>query len=295
MLDEILLKRLEQVHKCGSFASAAEELFISRQALVEQISVLEKQIGFPLFTRSNRGVRLTPAGEIYLKYALQLAESYKSLLLKCKESSTGISAITFGLLPNLPSVTLPKICQEFKKLYPSVTFHFQDFPLSYYFNQFHNGGFDITSEYIMNYYHDEEELCFLPLKKIPQHIGVLRESALAGKNSLSFSDLRGHALVMYKEGIGKAEDELRSYLVKNEPDIRIIDIESYDSSLITKCMLEDAAALLYTTKSYPALCSIPATWDITIELGIGYHKNPPLEIQEFLSLAESLNNKANLF
>ena len=81
----------------------------------------------------------------------------------------------------------------------------------------------------------------------------------------------------------------------NEPDIRIIDIDSYDSSLITQCMLSDAVALLYTTRSYPALVSIPASWDISIDLGIGFHMNPDFEIQEFLSLTEDLNKKINLF
>ena len=37
MLDEVLLKRLKTIHECGSFARAAEQLFVSRQALVEQV------------------------------------------------------------------------------------------------------------------------------------------------------------------------------------------------------------------------------------------------------------------
>ena len=123
----------------------------------------------------------------------------------------------------------------------------------------------------------------------------MQGSPLARKRKLGFSDLRGRSLIMYREGIGKAEDRLRAYIRKNEPDIRLIDIESYDSSLITKCMLEDAVVLLYTTRSYPALISIPAAWDITIELGIGYHRNPDFEVQELLALAEDMNKRIDLF
>ena len=295
MLDEVLLKRLKTIHECGSFARAAEQLFISRQALVEQVSVLEKQLRFPLFERTNRGTRLTSAGETYLNHSFQLVGSYQQLLRKCREKSAGANSITIGSLSNLPSVTLPKICHEYRKLHPEIAFNFQDFPLRYYFEQFSNHYFDVTSEYIMNYHHNVDDLCFLPLKKVRQHIGVLHGSPLASKKKLSFKDIRGHSLIMYKEGIGKAEDTLRSYILKNEPDIRIIDIDSYDSSLITQCMLSDAVALLYTTRSYPALVSIPASWDISIDLGIGFHKNPDFEIQEFLSLTEDLNKKINLF
>ena len=147
----------------------------------------------------------------------------------------------------------------------------------------------------MNYYHNVDDLLFLPLKKVRQHIGVLHGSPLAKKRKLDFSDLRGHSLIMYSKGIGKAEDTLRAYIQKWEPEIRMIDIESYDSSLITKCMLEDAVVLLYTTRSYPALISIPAAWDITIELGIGYHRNPDFEVQELLLLAEEMNKRMDLF
>lgn len=99
---------------------------------------------------------------------------------------------------------------------------------------------------------------------------------------------------MYKQGIGKSEDLLRLYLNKYEPDIKIVDINSYDSSLITKCLLENAVVLLYTTQSYPGLISIPADWDITIELGIGYRHNPSPEVANFLSLTEKMNRQMDL-
>lgn len=99
---------------------------------------------------------------------------------------------------------------------------------------------------------------------------------------------------MYKQGIGKSEDLLRLYLNKYEPDIKIVDINSYDSSLITKCVLENAVVLLYTTQSYPGLISIPADWDITIELGIGYRHNPNPEVANFLSLTEKMNQQMDL-
>ena len=128
MLDEVLLKRLKTIHECGSFARAAEQLFVSRQALVEQVSMLEKQIKFPLFSRSNRGTFLTPAGKTYLENSLQIVSSYQQLLRKCREQNAGANSITIGSLSNLPGVTLPKICQEYSKLHPEVKFHFEDYP-----------------------------------------------------------------------------------------------------------------------------------------------------------------------
>lgn len=294
MLNSVLLKRLNVINETGSFTKAAEKLFISRQALVEQVSTLEKQIGFHLFERTNRGTHLTVAGEMYLSNSLRLLGSYHDLVHKCNETASGVRSITVGALPNLPGITLPIICKEYHKLHPEVIFHFRDFPLTNYFEEFHDNAFDVTNEYIMNYYHNDKDLCFLPLKQVPQHIGVLHDSPLAQKKRLSFADLRGHALAMYRGGIGKAEDKLRAYIRSSEPNIRIVDIDNYDSSLITKCVLEDAVVLLYTVKSFPALISIPTTWDIKIDLGIGYHRNPGQDVQELLTLAEDLNKKIDL-
>ena len=294
MLDLELLKRINTIHETGSFSKAADKLFVSRQALITQIVALEKQIGFALFNRTNHGATLSPAGHIFLKNSFKIYNSYQDMLRKCNEAAAGLCSIRIGSLPNLPGVTLPKICREYHKRYPEVKLNFLDYPLQYYFELFNVHSFDVMTENMMNYYHHVEDLCFLPLQKVRQHIGVAKDSPLARKRKLKFADLRGHSLIMYHEGIGKAEDLLRNYIRQNEPEIDIIDINNYDSSLITKCTLENAMVLLYTSQSYPGLVGIPADWDIPIEQGIGYHKNPSPEVQRLLELTEDMNKRINL-
>lgn len=53
------------VAEFGSFTAAAAALFVAQPALSRQIALLEEELGFPLFERLPRGVRLTPAGERY--------------------------------------------------------------------------------------------------------------------------------------------------------------------------------------------------------------------------------------
>ena len=57
------------VTKNGSFNKAAEKLSLTAPAVMKQMNSLEKSIGAPLFERTNRGIRLTPAGESFLKDA----------------------------------------------------------------------------------------------------------------------------------------------------------------------------------------------------------------------------------
>ena len=51
-----------KVADSGSFSKAAEAMYISAPAIIQQINLLEASCGFKLFARSNHGVKLTPAG-----------------------------------------------------------------------------------------------------------------------------------------------------------------------------------------------------------------------------------------
>jgi DNA-binding transcriptional LysR family regulator len=55
-----------------SFSRAAERCFISQSAISHQVTNLEKELGTPLFERSTRMVRLTPAGARLVPIAQQV-------------------------------------------------------------------------------------------------------------------------------------------------------------------------------------------------------------------------------
>jgi len=62
-----------------SFRAAAQEMYISPQALSKQITALEKKLGLPLFNRSPRGFSLTPYGDLVYQYASNLLRNTKQL------------------------------------------------------------------------------------------------------------------------------------------------------------------------------------------------------------------------
>lgn len=59
-----------------SMNKAAAELFITQPSLSSTIRDLENEIGIILFSRSNRGVIITPDGEEFLGYARQILDQY---------------------------------------------------------------------------------------------------------------------------------------------------------------------------------------------------------------------------
>ena len=51
------------VAKCGNLSQAARELVNNQPNLTRSIKNLEAELGCTLFSRTNRGVKLTPEGE----------------------------------------------------------------------------------------------------------------------------------------------------------------------------------------------------------------------------------------
>ena len=68
------LKTFIFLSKVKNFTLAAEQLYIAQSTVTNRISELEKEVGKKLFTRGSKTVKLTEAGEIFLRYAERILE-----------------------------------------------------------------------------------------------------------------------------------------------------------------------------------------------------------------------------
>ena len=66
-----------QVAESPSMNEAAKALYISQPSLSSSIRELEAEIGIEIFSRSNRGIILTPEGKEFLGYARQVFQQYE--------------------------------------------------------------------------------------------------------------------------------------------------------------------------------------------------------------------------
>lgn len=80
-----------RVADAGSFNRAAEELFISPSAVIQQINLLEGSLGVTLFARSHRGLTLTPAGASLYKDAKTII-SYSIPITTFRRKASTISS-----------------------------------------------------------------------------------------------------------------------------------------------------------------------------------------------------------
>src|ERR671917_1322113 len=74
MFDTRRLPTFREVARRGSFAAAADVLWLTPSAVSQQMAALEREVGTKLFERTHRGVCLTEAGSRLLAHADALLE-----------------------------------------------------------------------------------------------------------------------------------------------------------------------------------------------------------------------------
>ena len=64
----------------GSYARAAQELFITKQGLASAIERLERSMGVPLFEADRKGVRLTEYGHVFCSFSRMFEERHRAMM-----------------------------------------------------------------------------------------------------------------------------------------------------------------------------------------------------------------------
>ena len=108
------LNTLLKVNETGSFSRAAEQLALTQPAVSQHIRQLEKDLGVKLFNRSEGIMRLTPEGEIAVKYAKRILTLYEGLKLALQDEKTNLTRLNVGVThtseSNLMTEVLDKYC-----------------------------------------------------------------------------------------------------------------------------------------------------------------------------------------
>jgi DNA-binding transcriptional LysR family regulator len=113
------LETFSRVAELKSFSKAANDLFLTQPTVSGHILSLEQSLSLRLFDRTGKGIRLTKAGEVFLKYASKILSFRKDLLNALSEFSQGIRGeLSLGASTIPGEYLLPKLMGHFKKDHP---------------------------------------------------------------------------------------------------------------------------------------------------------------------------------
>jgi DNA-binding transcriptional LysR family regulator len=196
-MDANKLRSFIKVAEYLNFTKAAEQLYIGQPALSRQIADLEKELGgVKLFFRSNRSVRLSPAGKVLLKESLDLISRIDTVIEKVKRANCGINGTLLVNESLLGKDFLPLIVKRFRDQYPAIDVQIvNNFPHP-------------MSEALLR---EEADICFMPSFEAEKHhflnhqkfyndtlcMVLNRDHPLAGKANLTLADLAAESFIIF--------------------------------------------------------------------------------------------------
>lgn len=112
---------MKAVLQFGTMRKAAESLFVSESSISQSIHLLEEDLGFKLFERTSRKIRLTPEGQKLLPYIdeiLLASDAFENVVRDIRDPTQG--TVTLGIVPSLALTLLPDIISTLKSKLPRV-------------------------------------------------------------------------------------------------------------------------------------------------------------------------------
>ena len=275
----------------GSFGKAAEALYISAPAVIQQINLLESECGVRLFERSNHGVLLTPAGRTLLEDARTIIRLSKDAVQKARQiEQSGQTTVRIGTSLLFKCRLLPDIWAKINGQFPNLKIEILPLPET----RENDAGdavlgarYDIR-EGVFASIAQKDSCGFLELMRTPFCCAVAKNHRLAGMKELSLADLNGEYLVMPIAGISAEMDAFRSEVVRRYPTVQIIDSDYYGEDTFMLC--EVNPYILITQQVYadihPNLVTIPLAEKYTMPYGLMYAKTPSAATKLFLEAAK---------
>lgn len=116
------LRYFETIAELEHVGRAADILHRTQPALTGCLRRLEEACGAPLFEKSGRGIRLTAAGKVLLKWARSLRSQAEDAEREIKELCGGVTGhIRIGIVPTAAQFLLPPAVQKLLAESPKVT------------------------------------------------------------------------------------------------------------------------------------------------------------------------------
>ena len=181
-----------------SFTRAARECCIVQSAMSQQILALEKDLGVQLFERTNRGLRLTPEGEVMLREARRLldqAEITREIVRQSRHSFT--SVLRVGCHGNLQRRALPAALSRFRREYPHTRVLISSGIYQELLNQLREGMIDCLIALDHNQMAELDWVWARPICEEPIYVMLCTDHPLVQKEVLCMRDLENLPLVLF--------------------------------------------------------------------------------------------------
>ena len=194
------------VAETGNITDTAKKLFIAQPSLTAAIHELEKEYGITLFSRSNKGVEVTPEGEEFLGYARQVLE--QANLIEERYTGHGMGKQRFCVSSQHYSFAVEAFVRLLKEQAgDKYEYHMRETQTYEIIEDVAHLRSEIGVLYLNRFNETvirktlrDNNLSFTPLFTAKPHVFIGRDNPLAKKDRLTLEDLKPYPRLSYEQG-----------------------------------------------------------------------------------------------
>lgn len=109
------------------YREASRHLNVAQPAISQSVSSLEAEMGLKLFSRAGRGVKLTPAGEVFYEESRKTLMQAEQAVQAAQQAALGQTGTLRIAYPSVSTSSfLPALVRRFKERFPQVKLVFRE-------------------------------------------------------------------------------------------------------------------------------------------------------------------------
>ncbi|MGE4373796.1 MAG: LysR family transcriptional regulator [Xanthobacter sp.] len=177
------------------FGRAAQILNISQPPLSASLKQLEDNLGFRLMERTNKSVRLTPAGAIFAEHAARVLGQMKSAQNIAAQISRGTRGeLSIGFVPSMLFRRLPALLNSFQESYPNIELKIEEMNSRTQVQSLVNHNIDIGFVHGSSF---PEGVVYTPIETERLMCCVPKGHRFARRSQISIADLSGDRVLVF--------------------------------------------------------------------------------------------------
>ena len=179
------------------YGRAARKLHVAQPALSRQIQDLEEEVGFKLFERLPRGVKISTAGKLFLEDARRILQEISEAAVRAARVARGQSGtLRVGFTESASwRGVVPESFRRFRQIQPNAELQLQALPSLMQLEAIRIGRLD--AGFVFNMPRDDQELHRIPVAMQRIELAAPKGHALTKLKELRLRDLADAPFVWF--------------------------------------------------------------------------------------------------
>jgi DNA-binding transcriptional LysR family regulator len=179
------------------YGRGAQRLRVAQPALSRQIQDLEEEVGFKLFDRLSRGVKLSPAGKSFLEEARRILQHVEEATKHAKRVASGqLGTLRVGFIESMSwHGVVPDSFRQFRERQPDAELQIKPLSSLEQIAAVRSGQLD--AGFVFTIANIDRELAQLEIALVNLMLAVSKRHPLAKSKSLRLRDLSSASFIWF--------------------------------------------------------------------------------------------------